>query len=52
MIKGEKIMEEIERTISKITDGSKELVPPLRRFEKKDLTDPYFIIMNRINCIV
>jgi hypothetical protein len=28
MIKGEKIMEEMERTISKLTDGSKELVPP------------------------
>jgi hypothetical protein len=29
MIKGEKIMEEMERTISKITGGSKELVPPI-----------------------
>jgi hypothetical protein len=28
MIRGEEIMEEIERPISKITDGSKELVPP------------------------
>jgi len=29
MMKGEKIMEEMERTISKITEGSKELVPPI-----------------------
>jgi hypothetical protein len=29
IIKGEKIMEEIERTISKIRDCSKELVPPI-----------------------
>ena len=52
MIRGEEIIEEIERTVSKITEGSKELVPPLRRFEKEDLTDSYFIIMKRINCIV
>ena len=45
-------MEEMERAMSKITEGSKELVPPLRRFEKEDLTDSYFIMMKRMNCIV
>jgi len=29
MIRGEEIMEEMERTISKITEGSKELVPSI-----------------------
>jgi hypothetical protein len=52
IIKGEKIMEEMERTISKLTEVLKSSSPPLRRFEKEDLTDSYFIMMKRINCIV